>query len=294
MLALTGALTAATVLSHNITVAAFGLAFAAAVPIHLLGGLPVRVVLRTGTACLTSLLLYVGYVRPLVAGWNSTGNPTPVFVSFAAHAGIPSLALALLGSWFALRRPRDDGALAWWLLVFAGSLVMFPIAPVSWNPRYFLFFLPAMWVLAAHGVERVARQLGSPLNGVVWYGVVTLLLLPGLASHLQDGSRHDYRRAAAVVVEHAGLAQPVLSDDAETISYYLPADVRRRLHVRTKVPMSELPATEFLLVARANAWMPQPRFPRRRVELLAEIAARRYDQFSHILRVYRVGPLEGS
>ncbi|HET9372945.1 MAG TPA: hypothetical protein VFO19_21940, partial [Vicinamibacterales bacterium] len=80
--------------------------------------------------------------------------------------------------------------------------------------------------------------------------------------------------------------------DAETISYYLPQALREQLLVRTKVVTP--PASEFFLVARANAWLPQPTYPGRTVELLAEIRRRRFDQFSHILRVYRVAAIGAS
>jgi len=143
-----------------------------------------------------------------------------------------------------------------------------------------------MWVLAAHAVDFVARSVGNRSVAAAWYGCVVVLLLPGLLSHYQDGSRHDYRQAAAVLVTHARLGQPILSDDAETISYYLPEGFRQTLQVRTKA--RELPRDEFFVVARSNAWTPLPRFPHRRSDLLAEIYRRRYDQFSHILRVYRV------
>jgi hypothetical protein len=60
--------------------------------------------------------------------------------------------------------------------------------------------------------------------------------LPNLLSHYQDGSRHDYSAAAEVPDgERRGHQQPILSDDAETISYYLPENLRRTLLVRTKV-----------------------------------------------------------
>ena len=117
------------------------------------------------------------------------------------------------------------------------------------------------------------------------------MLAPGLLSHLQDGSRHDYRAAAQVLLTRATHGQPILSDDAETISYYLPADFRNRLQVRTKVPVP--PASEFFLVTRANVWAPLPQMPGRRVEVLAEIERRRFDQFSHVLRVYAVAAKEG-
>jgi hypothetical protein len=135
-------------------------------------------------------------------------------------------------------------------------------------------------------MEVIARGVGYRLAGGAWYGCVVLLLLPSLLSHYQDGSRHDYRQAAQVLTAHAHDGQTILSDDAETISYYLPAGLRTGLQVRTKV--RELPLSEFFLVTRANVWMPLPRIPDRRSELLAEIYRRRFDQFSHILRVYHV------
>jgi hypothetical protein len=288
MILATAALAALAVLSHNLTVAFFGLAFIAAGAAYVAGRAPSYLVWRSGAGALVSALLYFLYLRPLIQGWSSTGNPTPVLVSFAAYAGMPVLALSLVGSWLSWFRRDEWPSLIWWTMLFAGSLCVFHVRIINWNPRYFLFFMPAMWVLAAHAMEFIARRLGRGAIGVVWYGCVILLLLPGLVSHFQDGSRHDYRQAAAVVLAHARDGQPILSDDAETISYYLPEEMRQRLHVRTKV--RRFPKSEFLLVCRSNAWTPLPQIPDRQLDLLAEIYRRRYDQFSHILRVYRVAP----
>jgi hypothetical protein len=288
MILLTAVLTVLSVLSHNVTLAVLVLAFLAACPAWFFGRVGWHVPVRSGAAALTGTLLYFLYLRPLVHGWNSTGNPTPVLVSFAAHAGIPLLALALLGCWLAVARRDDQQSMIWWALIFAGSLCLFQGTSMTWNPRYFLFFLPAVWMLAAHSMEFIARKVGYGSAGGAWYGCVILILLPGLFSHYQDGSRHDYRQAAAVVLAHARDGQAILSDDAETISYYLPEHLRQRLRVRTKV--TTFPESEFLLVYRSNAWTPLPQIPHRKLDLLAEIYRRRYDQFSHILRVYRVAP----
>jgi len=291
MILATAVLTVLSVLSHNVTVAVFVLAFLAACPAWWLGRAGWHVLVRSGVAALTATLLYFLYLRPLVRGWSSTGNPTPVLVSFAAQAGIPLLALALLGCWLAVVR-RDQGrSMLWWALMFAGSLCFLQGTSMSWNPRYFLFFLPALWILAAHSMHFIARTLRYGSVGTAWYCAVVLLLLPSLASHYQDGSRHDYRQAAEVIASSARPEQPILSDDAETISYYLPVSLREGLRVRTKV--KRVPTSEFFLVCRSNAWTPLPQIPHRRMDLLAEIHRRRYDQFSHILRVYRVASVEG-
>jgi hypothetical protein len=280
------------VLSHNVIIVVFVLAFLAAVPAFWFGRVSSPVLMRSALAAAISVTAYFLYVRPLVSGWASTGNPTPVLVSFASQAGVPTLALAGLGAWLSWTRSENEPSMLWWALMFAGSLAFLQVTTtrMSWNPRYFLFLMPAMWMLAAHAIEFIARRVRYGSIGVTWYGVVILLLLPNLLSHYQDGSRHDYRQAAAVILANAQPDQPVLSDDAETISYYLPDTVRQHLYVRTKV--TKFPVSQFFLVARANAWAPLPQIPHRRMDLVAEIYRRRFDEFSHILRVYRVAPAE--
>jgi hypothetical protein len=116
------------------------------------------------------------------------------------------------------------------------------------------------------------------------------MLAPSMVSHYVDGSRHNYREAAEILIDNDRTGEPILSDDAETISYYLPDSLRHNLFVRTKV--TRLPASTFYLVARMNAWAPLPIIPGRQLQLLGEISHRRFDQFSHILRVYRVSEIE--
>jgi hypothetical protein len=288
MLIATTVLTTLTVLSHNVTIAVFVLAFMAACCAYVVGRAPFYLVARSALAATISVVLYFVFIRPLVTGWNSTGNPTPVLVSFAAHAGVTSLALAALGIWLAIKR-RDTGVpMVWWGLMLVGSLCFFQLTGMSWNPRYFLFFLPPMWILAAYAMEQVAGRFEHGSSGAVWYGCVGVLLLPSLLSHYQDGSRHDYRRAAEVLTASVRHGQPILSDDAETISYYLPENLRHTLLVRTKV--TNFPIDEFFLVARSNAWTALPQIHGRHLELMSEIYHRRFDQFSHILRVYRIAP----
>src|SRR5262245_16662875 len=282
----TALLAVLTVLSHNVTVAVFGLMFVAAAIMYALHRAPLHMVLRSGTATLLGILIYFFYLLPLVRGWTSTGNPTPVLISFAAHAGIPSLALAFVGCWIALARPDQGSFMLWWALIFIGSFFTFLLTPITWNPRYFLFFMPAMWIVAAHAMEFIARRVGFGSMGTAWYACFAVLLLPNLASHFIDGSRHDYRTAAAVLMDQDLQDRQILSDDAETISYYLPPDLVKRLEVRTRV--TTLPPDEVYLVCRSNAWMPLCEVPGRRAHLLAEISHRRLDEFSHILRVYRI------
>ena len=288
MIAATAVLTTLTILAHNVIVAVFVLAFLAAVTAAVLAPLRREVLVRSGVAAAISVGVYFVWVRPLVAGWHSTGNPTPVLVSFVAHASVPIMALAILAGALALRQRHSDSLMVWAAAMVAGTLCFLQFTGMTWNPRYFLFFMPPLWLLAASGVDFVAERTGTLSTRIAWYGCVVLLLLPNLLSHYQDGSRHDYRQAAAVLTQNAKGQQPILSDDAETISFYLPQDFQQRLFVRTKA--KQLPNAEFFLVTRSNAWTALPELPGRRMDLLAEIYKRRFDQFSHILRVYRIAP----
>ena len=117
-------------LSHNLILVVCVLAVMAAAPAYLVGAVPARVLWRSGVVAVVSGSIYLFYVRPLVQGWNSTGNPTPVLVSFAAHAGIPTIALALLGCALVLRWGTGRSML-WWALMFAGSLCVFQLAGMS-------------------------------------------------------------------------------------------------------------------------------------------------------------------
>src|SRR5204862_3534092 len=110
----TAVLAILSVLSHNVIIVVLVLAFLAAIPAYWFGSVSAPVLIRSATAAAISVIVYFAYVRPLVIGWNSTGNPTPVLVSFAAHAGVPTLALALWGGWLAVRRFSDEPSMFWW------------------------------------------------------------------------------------------------------------------------------------------------------------------------------------
>jgi hypothetical protein len=274
-----------TVLSHNVTLAVFGLAFGASVALFVLGRGRIELVLRSGVALVVAFAVYVFYLLPLVRGWNSTGNPTPVLVSYVAYVSVPVLALTVVGMAIAVAR-REAEVWIWWGTMFLGGVCLLQFTHMTWSPRYFLFFLPAAWVLAAYAIDAVAGRLEARLAVAAWYACCALLMAPSLLSHFVDGSRHDYRQAADVLIDNDYSGLPILSDDAETISYYLPSTLRQNLFVRTKV--TQLPSSEFFLVARANVWMSQPTVRGRDMDLLGEISKRRFDQFSHVLRVYRV------
>ena len=278
------------VLAHNFTFVVFGIYFIAACLTYPLGWLPRPVFVRLGAVAAATGLLYGLYLRPILAqykgGWTTD---TPVAVSFAAQVGLPVLALALLGAWAALVQPEERRRMGWWGVALAGVLLFVLVyrrLMPAWNPRYSLMLMPPLWVLAAYGLERLARGLGSPA-GLGVYACAGLLLLPKLLSHYQDGTRYDFRGAARMVAEQARPDQAILSNWPVNLRVYLPPELKPRLE-DWEENGRPLPESEFYLVAFGNTWFPAPRFPGRRTEAVGEVVRRRFDEQSFAARVYRV------
>jgi hypothetical protein len=277
------------VLSHSLLVAVFLIAFVAACLTSLLRWTSWTLVIHTGISAAVSLAIYIGYLRPILQGWVSGGTGgTNVLLSFVAQIGMPTLALGLLGALFSLRTAGSRTRMGWWTTLAGGGLAFLALTPwlmKAWNPRYGLFFMPPFFMLAAYAVTTVAQSLRPPALQVGWYVFVCLLLLPKLASHYQDGSRHDFRSAAAVVLNHSHEGQKVLSNWPETVQFYLP----EKTGITVDWFEQPLPASEFLAVFSSNAWEPLIQPPNRPVQVLAEFRTRRFDEQSHIVRVYHVG-----
>jgi hypothetical protein len=290
---LTAVLAAVAVLSHNLLVAVFGLGFIAAAAGFVLGWVPLRVLIRSGIAAAVGALLYKFYLRPIMEGWVSGGTGgTNVVVSFVAQVGVPILGLAAFGAAAALVTPEARKALGWWVLLLGGCLLFIACSPLylpNWNPRYGFLFMAPIWVLGAYAVEFVSSRMPSRMLAVAVYGLAALLLLPKLASHYQDGSRHDFRQAAEIVKKSAGGEQTAFCNWPETLEYYLPASTG--LTVRNWDHSTPMPADACFIVYSSNAWEPPIRLPGRCVELLAQVHKRRFDEQSHFVSVYRVGPV---
>jgi hypothetical protein len=289
---LTAVLTALAVLSHNLLVAVFGLGFVAAAAGFVLGWVSRPVLVRCGIAAAVGALIYVFHLRPIMQGWVSGGTGgTNVVVSFVAQVGVPALALAAFGAAAALATPEARKALGWWVLFLGGCLLFIACSPLylpNWNPRYGFLFMVPIWVLGAYAIEFVSSRMPSRVLAVAVYGVAALLLLPKLASHYQDGSRHDFRQAAEIVKTSAGGETMAFCNWPETLEYYLPASTG--LTVRNWDRSAPLPADACFIVYSSNAWDPPIRLPGRCVELLAQVHKRRFDEQSHFVSVYHVGP----
>lgn len=284
------------VLSHNLLVVVFGLGMVAACVAWPLGWISRSVLARSVAAGLLSTTVYLVHVRPLAGVWTG-GKPgagfsgTGPLPSFVAQVGVPTLALALFGLALALVLPKQRKEMGWWAGLAGGSLAFVAVVPwvmPVWNPRYGVLLVLPFWCMAAFAMEFVARRLRSTRAILLWYSCVLLLLAPKLVSHYLDGSRHDYREAARVVADTVQDGVPIFSNAEWEVRYYLPAALRER--VLGWNPTEPLPPSECLIILGSNVWDATARFPGRRYEVLAEISRRRFDEISHMVRVYRVAP----
>ena len=292
MVLATAACTLLAVLSHNLLAVLFGLGMVAACVAYPLGWVPKRVLVRSVTSGVLATAVYLFHVRPIAGQWTGAGFAwTNPFVSFVAHVGMPTVALSLLGCAAILALPGLRRQMAWWAGLTIGSLLFVLAAPwvvPIWNARYAVLFALPLWVTGAMAVELIARRLGSARLVVFWYACVALLLVPKLASHYLDGTRHDYRQAAEVVAAEVRQGEPILTNMELRVRYYLSPELRPR--VRFWEPYEKLPAGECLVVYGSNVWDPVLRVPGRPTEVLAQIGRRRYDELSQVVRVYRLGP----
>jgi hypothetical protein len=279
------------VLSHNLMVLLFGVGWIAVAAGFCLGWAPRYVAIRATAVAATGSLIYFLYLKPMLIGWQSGGLGSHPLLSFAAHVGVPTLALGSLGSALCLVRSDDRRTFGAWAIFFGGSLAILlclPWLPIRWYARYHVLNLVPCWVMAAYAVDAVARAIPQRLGRVAWCGCVALLLAPGLASHFQDGTRHDLRFAAEVVDRIAG-DETILCDSADILAYYLPES--RRVQIDYWQGKDHWPQDEFILVRSTNIWAAKEQLPGRKVEILAEKSLRRFDGLSYLTRVYRVTPL---
>ena len=109
----------AAVLCHNLLLVVFALGTIAAGIGYVRGWVPKGVLIRSSLATAVGGFIYIIYLRPLTRGWNDIAGPqsTPgILVSFASEAGIPTLALALVGGALPAIRRRDR-EFRWWALL---------------------------------------------------------------------------------------------------------------------------------------------------------------------------------
>jgi len=161
------------VLSHNVTVAAFILAFCAACPLFLIGRVPGRVVMRSGVAAghqPGALLFLPAAAREWLAQHRESHARARVVHGACRHSSARAGIAGGLGG--PGSRRVSSATMIWWALMLAGTFCLLLVTHMTLESAVFPLLLPAVWVLAAHAMEVIARKLGLGVRGAAWYACV--------------------------------------------------------------------------------------------------------------------------
>jgi hypothetical protein len=210
-------------------------------------------------ACAAAAIFAFWYLLPLARGWNEAEpwGYTILHSLFASlnQLGWPVALLALLGVGALLAR-RDDQGWYWvvWAVLWAAEAVVLPRF-VVYHPGYVFGLALAAFVPAACAVSIIYEGLRPqhPFIAVAWLGVACCLSLPGVVSHYADGSRHDYRAAAAYLAEHCRAGDTV-TGTVGLVEHYQPLPARM-------VPLPEgdpVPVLRDLCRTSGRVWVVVP------------------------------------
>jgi hypothetical protein len=211
-------------------------------------------------AALGALVLSFVYLVPLMRGWNRAENwgYSPVHGVLAAvnQVGWPIVLLAGVGAAGVLGH-RDGQGWYWltWAGLWASAAVVLPLV-VVFHPAYLFPFSLGVLVLAGRVAGEVYDSLRtrSGLAAWVWMIVVCGFNLPSLASHYQDGSRHDFRTPAQYIAHHWQPGDRIASATNVLLGYY--ADVCRS--AEPLAAWNPLPELQRLTATPGRLWIVLP------------------------------------
>jgi hypothetical protein len=213
------------VLTHTVTGAVFGILLTGGLIAAFGGSRRPLLVAACGSAValgwLVAVVLPALRAKTAMTSWLGL-SPAHAAMGVVAQASWPVCALAAAG--LPILWHRDRAQAAFWAFagaVWVGAAVALPKVLVFHTAYTFPLMLPA-FVFAALAAEACASAVPSRLGAWAVWLALPLLNLPALASYYQDGNRHDFRAAAAYLVEHVGPNDRVLSNEPDKLLYYRP------------------------------------------------------------------------
>jgi hypothetical protein len=171
-------------------------------------------------------LLVALYIQPLVRGWNaheswgySVGH---AMLASAVMVGVPLGLLSIVGV-ILLLHARSPQGYYWTVcyLAWAGASVALPLV-IPYHAEYVFPLVLAALVAAAYAIVIIYQLLReiAPPAAYAWLGLSCLANLPALASHYVDGSRWNFRDAAAYVRSSWEAGDRVVSDARGLFDHY--------------------------------------------------------------------------
>ena len=252
-----------------------------------------------GGAVLVAILYLALRLVPLTRGWNQGsgwGYSTPHSV-LAAMSSI-GLQYALLLPAGALLLFKEKTPVAWyWLacsLSWAFVVVVLPNA-VVYHPPYAFPLEVTAFVLVGAVLGRVFDLLEKKGALIAWafLGGAVLANAPGVASHLRDGSRYDYKTIAHHLGQVRKPGDAVAARSPDLLKHYEKSlDQVAPIYADDALPaFEELVATStrtWVVVHNGRSGLPGPltRFLGQRCVPELDIKAKRFDYYDYRTALY--------
>ncbi len=156
---------------------------------------------------------------------HSNQGPIPLLFAITNRIGIPLTCLAAVGSVYILSKHPKTG-----LFITLGAIVpvilLLAIAPFAFTvDRYVFATLPNWTILGAVTVKELFDQTKGH-GKLIACGVLLVLLTDAVVQDVlyfeyQNGNRHDWRGAVAMIAQHRRDGELIVTNRPELVTYYL-------------------------------------------------------------------------
>jgi 4-amino-4-deoxy-L-arabinose transferase-like glycosyltransferase len=255
-------------------------------------------VMVVGTGILFGLAYFAFRLVPLTRGWNQGsgwGYSTPHAVLAASSSlGFPVALMVPAGALLLFQKRTPE---AWYWLACSLSwvfvVVVLPNAVVYHPPYAFPLEVTAV-VLAGSLLGELHHRLRerSVLLASVFLGLAVLVNLPGVVSHLKDGSRYDYRTIGHRLESVLGAGDGAAARSPDLLKHYAPSlgEVQPIYVDRPRADYDTLlraPRT-WVVVHHGRAGLPDPldRFLAERCVPELDVEAQRFDYYQFRTALY--------
>jgi 4-amino-4-deoxy-L-arabinose transferase-like glycosyltransferase len=257
-----------------------------------------RLLIAIGAGLLLVFCYFAFRIVPLTRGWNQGsgwGYSTPHAVLAAASSlGFPVALMVPAGALWCWKKRTPE---AWYWLACSLSWVFVVVV----LPNFVVYHPPYAFPLEVTAVILAGALLGelhdrlsekSALLAALFLGLVVLVNLPGVASHLKDGSRYDYRTIGTRLSSVWKAGDGAAARSPDLLKHYAkPVEAVQPIYIDRPREEYDLllgaPRT-WVVVHHGRAGLPDPldRFLGERCVPELEVEAQRFDYYQFRTALY--------
>ena len=183
---------------------------------YVVSGVPLMII-----SCGLGLWAFGSWLSPSQGRLDYSVSHSLMGLSYNLGLGVVVLSMT---AWLLAWR-KGDASERMWAAVAAVVSVVTVVVPrfLVFRPDYVFPATVVFFLLASRTLTRAFEDLKSQ-SRVLAYGLVVAFFavpLPSFLSYYQDGDRHDYRAAAALIKEHLCPGDVIAADTPMALEYYL-------------------------------------------------------------------------